>query len=177
MARNIRAQAAVDFMMSYGIALVIIFIAVSIIYKVSVASPLFIESLCTASPGFECESYAISASTGILTIQLSQATGGAIVIRGAACSSQPNGIGSVPAYGNVWVTNTATYYPANNALGTGTTIYSDNSNTMMMYCYTNTGVATGQLGSGFTGFVWINYTVPSYGNMTQQVAILNLRYT
>ena len=92
MARRLRAQAAVDFMMSYGIALVIVFIAVSIIFKVSLTTPVFVGSLCTSAPGFECETYTISASSGILYLTLSQATGGTIVINGEACASQPNGI-------------------------------------------------------------------------------------
>lgn len=177
MARRLRAQAAVDFMMSYGIALVIVFIAVSIIFKVSLTTPVFVGSLCTSAPGFECETYTISASSGILYLTLSQATGGTIVINGEACASQPNGIGSYPAYGNINVNSLAAYYPPSNGPGTGATVYSDNSNTMQMYCYTNTGVATGQFGTSFTGFVWLNYTVPSYGTVTQQVAILNLKYT
>ena len=37
--------------------------------------------------------------------------------------------------------------------------------------------ATGVLGNGFTGFIWLNYTVPGYGNLTQQVAQLNVKYT
>lgn len=177
MARGYRAQAAVDFMMSYGIALMVIFIAVSIIYKVSVVSPVFTQSTCTAAPGFECEGYALSASSGVLTLQLSQATGGSIVIRGAACASQPNSISNNPAYGNVKVTNTIAYYTTGNSPGTGITVYSDSSNTLVLYCYSNSGVATGTLGTGFSGFVWLNYTVPNYGNLTQQVAILNLKYT
>ena len=177
MARFVKAQAAVDFMMSYGIALIIIFIAVSIVYKVSVVSPVFSSSSCTAAPGFECEAYSLNAVNGILTIQLSQATGGTIIITGAACASQPNSIGNNPAYGNVRVANTIAYYPPYNAPTNGITVYSSGIATMMMYCYSGGGIATGQLGAGYTGFLWINYTVPNYGTLTQEVATLNMKYT
>ena len=174
--RLLRAQAAVDFMMSYGLALIIIFIAIAVIYKVSILSPALASSTCTATPGFSCEAFALSRN-GILTLQLSQATGGTVVINGAACASTPNAIGNNPAYGNVYVSNTPTYYFGTNSPGTGISLYSGSSNTMVLYCYSSTGVATGSLGNGFTGFVWLNYTVPGYGKTIQQVASLDARYT
>ncbi len=172
----LKAQAAVDFMMSYGIALIIIFIAIAVIYKVTILSPALAVSSCTASPGFSCEAFALNTS-GVLTLQLSQATGGSITIHGAACSSQPNVTGNKPAYGNIGVTPTAGYYFGTNAPGSGIPVYSGSANTMVLYCYGDSGVATGTLGDGFDGFVWLNYTVPSYGNVIQQVASLNVRYT
>lgn len=174
--RFFRAQAAVDFMMSYGIALIIIFMAVAVIYKVSILSPALATSTCTASAGFSCEAFALN-SNGILTLQLSQATGGTITINGAACSSLPSSTGNLPAYGNLQVSNTVTYYVGTNTIGTGINVYSDSSNTLVIYCYSVSGVATGSLGNGFTGFVWLNYTVPGYGGITQQVASLSLKYT
>jgi hypothetical protein len=170
------AQASVDFMMSYGIALIIIFIAVSLIYKVSVLNAVLSISSCIASPGFECEAFALNKS-GVLVLQLSQATGGSIIIKGAACASQASNIGAYPAFGNLNVINSILYYPPNNAPGTGINVYSDGSATLMIYCYSNAGVARGSLGNGYTGYVWLNYTIPSYGNITQQVAALNLKYT
>ncbi len=172
----LKAQAAIDFMMSYGIALIIILIAIAVIYKVTVLSPALAVSTCSAVPGFACEAYALN-SSGILTLELAQATGGSLTIHGAACSSQPNATGNRPAYGNVWVTNTVGYYFGSNSPGTGIPVYSGAANTMVLYCYGGSGVASGPLGSGFSGFVWLNYTIPNYGNVTQQVASLNVRYT
>ena len=174
------AQASVDFMMSYGIALIIIFIAISVIYKVSVLNSVLSISSCIASPGFQCEAFALNKS-GVLILQLSQATGGTIVINGAACASQVNNTGTKPAFGNIGVNNIIAYYPPNNAPGQGmfniVNVYSDSSSTMMMYCYSNLGVAKGSLGTGYVGYVWLNYTVPGYGSITQQIATLNLKYT
>ena len=174
--RLLRAQAAVDFMMSYGLALIIIFIAVAVIYKVSILSPALAVSSCTASPGFACEAYVLN-TNGILTLQLSQATGGTVSINGAACSSLPSANGNLPAYGNMYVTNTATYYVGTNTPGFGIPVYSGSSNTLNIYCYSSAGVATGSLGNGFTGFVWLNYTVPNFGNTIQEVASIDVRYT
>jgi len=176
MVRSLKAQAAVDFMMSYGIALIIIFIAVAVIYKVSVLSPVLAISSCTAAPGFECESYALNVN-GILALQLSQATGGSIIVRGAACSSQPNNTGNKPAFGNIKVANAIAYYPPGNSVGTGLSVYSGGSGTMNMYCYLQPGIAKGMLGNSYIGYIWLNYTVPGYGNLTQRVATINMRYT
>ena len=174
--QHLKAQAAVDFMMSYGIALIIIFIAVAVIYKVSVLSPALASSTCTASPGFACDAFILNRS-GILTLQLAQATGGTITINGVACSSLPSSSGNNPAYGNVYVANTPTYYFGTNSPGTGINLYSGSSNTLVLYCYSGGGIATGMLGNGFTGFVWLNYTVPGYGNVIQQVANIDAKYT
>jgi hypothetical protein len=176
MAQRTRAQAAVDFMMSYGIALIIIFIAISVIYKVSVLSPVLATSSCVASPGFECEAFALNKS-GVLLLQLSQATGGSIIIKGAACASQVNNAGVQPAFGNLNVINSIVYYPPYNSPGLGMNVYSDGSSTLMMYCYFGGGIAKGVLGNSYTGYVWLNYTIPNYGNVTQQIASLDLRYT
>lgn len=176
-----KAQAAIDFMMSYGIALIVIFIAVVIIYNVSVASPALTTMSCTPSAGFACETFALNRS-GVLLLQLSQATGGLITIRGAACSSLPNSTSNVlttrPAYGNIQVANTAnTFYPPYNSPGTGINVYSDESAILMLYCFSGSGIATGPLGNSYTGYVWLNYTVPGYGNLTEQVASLSVKYT
>jgi hypothetical protein len=176
MVHRLRAQAAIDFLTTYGIALLIIFIASAVIYNISVVRPALATSTCTAAPGFACESYALN-TNGVLSLTLSQATGGAITILGAACSSLPSASGNKPAYGNFNVINSIVYYTTNNAPGLGINVYSGESNTMYMYCYGPNGVATGNLGTGYDGFVWLNYTIPTYGNVVQQVAIISLRYT
>ena len=176
MLHGLKAQAAVDFMVSYGMALIIIFIAVAVIYKVTFLSPALATATCTPSAGFACEAFILNRS-GILTLQLSQATGGTITINGVACSSQVNNTGNKPAYGNIKVSNIATYYFGTNSPGSGTNLYSGSSNVMILYCYNGAGRATGSLGNGYTGFIWLNYTIPGYGNLTQEVAQLNVKYT
>ena len=173
---GMRAQAAVDFMVSYGIALIIIVIAVAVMYNIAMTSPVLATQSCTASPGFACSSFAID-TNGLLTISLSQATGGEIVVHGISCSSQQNTTGNKPAYGNIYVTAASQYYFSGNSPGSGVSIYSDSNSTLFPYCYSSGGAAAGSLGSGFIGFVWLNYTVPGYGNVIQQVASLDLKYT
>jgi hypothetical protein len=174
--RRLRAQAAVDFILSYGIALIIIVIAVSIIYKTNIVSPSLTTTACSPSAGFSCDFFALS-HNGILTVQMSQATGGEIVIKGVACSSQINATGNRPEYGNVYVTNGISYYPTGWSPSTGIPVFSDAGNTMILNCYSSAGLAKGPLGNTYLGYVWMNYSVPGYGNLTQIVATVNAKYT
>ncbi|MGB9732491.1 MAG: hypothetical protein ACP5JN_00670 [Candidatus Micrarchaeia archaeon] len=175
-----KLQAAVDFLMSYGVALIIIIIAVAVIYKVGVLNPVAAPVMCTPSPGFSCGIFAIN-SSGALTIYISQATGGPIVVHGVACSSAVNGSGNGPAYGNIYVTANPAYYPYNsyppNALQNGIVIYSGTGNTLYANCYNSAGIASGRLGNAFIGYLWLNYSMPGYQSTIQKVASVSLKYT
>ncbi|MEM0094627.1 MAG: hypothetical protein QXF41_01335 [Candidatus Micrarchaeaceae archaeon] len=175
---KIRLQAAVDFMMSYGIAILIITIAIGIIYKVGVLNPSLTPVSCTPAPGFSCGLFSMNRS-GALSIELAQASGAPIIINGVACSSGINQTSMLPAYGNIYVTSNSAFYPANSypiALGT-LQMYSGTSYTFKAYCYGAGGIATGSYGNVFLGYVWINYTVQGYGRITQQVATITVKYT
>lgn len=174
----IRLQAAVDFLMSYGIAFIVIAIAIAVIAKVVILTPTLVVSTCTPSPGFVCQSYFIN-TNGILTLQLVQATGGTLLVKGIACSTLPNTTGNLPASGNVKVTGWPTYYPSGMGPGQGVTMYSGNITTFTTYCFSQKGIDKGILGNPFIGYVWINYSTQGYGNgnIIQQVATINVRYT
>lgn len=182
-----RAQAAIDFVTSYGIAFVVIVIAVAVIYQTSIAAPSLTVSSCTAAPGFSCDFFALSGNTGILTVTLSQATGGQITIHGAACSSQLSGNGGGPLFGNYNVIgyNAVTnYYPSGNwingaAAPNGIVLYSDSGATMTLDCFSSAGgVAKGPVGNSFIGYLWLNYTpLGLTTNTVQRVASLNLVYS
>jgi len=174
--QKFRAQAAVDFLMSYGIALIVVTIAIAVIVKVAYLSPTLSTSTCTPAPGFACQYYAINTS-GVLKLSLAQATGSAIIVHGIACSTLPNTTGNRPAYGNVYVTNSLAYYPSGGSPGTGISLYSGSAYTFSLNCYGPSGIATSNLQGSFIGNVWLNYTVPGFGTLTQQVASVDLRYT
>jgi hypothetical protein len=171
-----RIQAAVDFLISYGIALLVIAIAIEIMYGLGVLNTSLIPVSCSAYTGFSCGPYFISANSGVMTITLSQSIGGPITINGAACASQKNASGDRPKFGNVYVTNNALYYPTALRPG-GNVIYSGGTYTFGINCYNGGGLATGFLGRVFYGFVWLNYTVSGYGAFKQGVAIVSVKYS
>ncbi len=171
-----KLQAAIDFLASYGMALIVLAIALAVIIKLAFLTPTLSTSTCTPAPGFACEFYAINTS-GQLVITLVQAIGSPIVVKGLACSSLANTTGNKPMYGNIYVTNSIAYYPNGGSPNTGITLYSGEAYTFYVNCYNAGGIATGNLGNGYIGYLWINYTLQGYGQQTQQVASLALRYT
>ncbi len=170
-----KLQVAVDFLSSYGIALVIIFIAFAAIYSIAL-SPNNPAVFCTPNPGFDCAFVSINAS-GVMTAKLSQATGTEITINGIACSSQQSSSADVPAFGNTGVSSSISYYPSQ-YYPPGNSMYSGSSYVFRMYCYSSSsGVATGKTGTPFTGYIWLNYTVPNYGSVVQKVAVFSTVYS
>ncbi|MDE1845825.1 MAG: hypothetical protein KGH53_00880 [Candidatus Micrarchaeota archaeon] len=173
-----RAQAAVDFMLSYGIAFMVILIAIAVIFKTGLLNPLIIPPSCSALPGFSCSQYSINATTGILTFTFAQATGGTITIQGLSCSSQKNSTGDKPRYGNIYTKSNTIFYPANyDPANIITNLPTTTSETVKMYCYNGGGKATGALGNAFFGYIWLNYTISGYGAVTQEIASITGKYS
>jgi hypothetical protein len=152
-------QAAMDFMMSYGIALLIIGVAVYVVFQIGIFTPILAPNECTAASSFSCRYYSLS-SNGLLTLDLSQATGGTMNITGVACSSGINATLNRPEYGNI---NVISETQGN------VTIYSGSSGIIHVYCYNGYGVAHGSIGSTFTGYVWINYTISNLPNTMHNI--------
>ena len=175
-----RLQAAVDFLMSYGIAFLIIIIAIAVIYKISLFNTELIPTSCTPYPGFSCSQYSI-ATNGLMYITLAQATGSKLLLHGVACSSSANTINNNPAYGNIHVDGESAYYPSGfysvGELSTGISMYSGSSSALEAYCYDGQGIASGPLGSGFLGYVWVNYTIPGYNSVITKAVALSMKYT
>lgn len=172
-----KAQAAVDFVASYGIALVIILIALAIIYRIGTSNQGLAAPTCTAVPGFSCDYFALN-SNGILTLRLSQAIGAPIYINGTSCSSQINATGNKPAFGNIYVTKQTAYYVTHGPYyPIGNVIYSSSYYIFTIPCYGPVGQASGQVGSAFTGYIWLNYTIKNYGTQTQRIASISAPYT
>ncbi len=173
-----KAQIIIDFLASYGIALFIIAISLAIIYKISVQNQYLFSSSCVASAGFSCSYYRIN-STGILNVTVAQATGGSVLVKGIACSSNINSTGNAPEYGNIYVTNGLSFYPPAYSPGTGVLIESGSKYRFLLNCYSSGGIASStQLGSTFSGYIWFNYTIPDTGmKVTQIVASAEIKYT
>lgn len=179
--RRFRSQEALDFMLSYGVAILIIAIAIYVVAQLGAFNPNIAPVSCTPSPGFACISYAIN-TNGTLIATISQATGGTMSIAGAACSSSVNATGNKPEYGNIGVLGWASapsYYPAGIA-SSSITSYSGGSFLVEAKCYNGAGIAVGNLGNVFTGYLWLNYTfsdLPSSVHHVTDIATFTAKYT
>lgn len=174
-----RSQAAIDFIISYGIVLFAIAMALAIVVSLGLFNIPLAPTACTPAPAFTCISYNLNQSGGF-SILLSQSTGATINVTGIACSSAANTIGYGPAYGNTAVLpylRAPQYYPSN-MLVMGKSIYSDGTAYLVVNCYGPSGLAAGRVGNTFTGFIWLNYTYAGLKpNNIEQAAALTLKYT
>ncbi|MGD0510456.1 MAG: hypothetical protein ABSA33_01315 [Candidatus Micrarchaeaceae archaeon] len=175
--RERRAQASIDMLVAYGIAILITSIAIYVILQLGVFNTRLAPTYCNAAPSFSCAGYAI-ATNGLLTMVFSQSTGATLNVTGVACSTQPSNNATAPRFGNIGVTPSSAYYASGQ--WNSIIVYSSNNTRISMYCYGPSGFANGQLGNGFTGYVWINYTVsslPSNYHNIQQMASVSAKYT
>ncbi|EET90386.1 MAG: hypothetical protein UNLARM2_0240 [Candidatus Micrarchaeum acidiphilum ARMAN-2] len=176
-------QTALDFMISYGIAFIIIAVALAVILSTDVFSAGLAPDVCTPQPGFTCDSFAVSPS-GVFVIKLSQTTDSTINVTAAACSTLPNPNNvSRPFYGNVDLLpydKAPQYYP-DSSLQYGAIIYSGGYAVISTYCYSGPdSIASGHYGNQFIGYFWINYTtsglLPTNHNIVR-VASFTTKYT
>ncbi len=177
---NMKLQSTIDYMVSYGVALAIIAVAIYVMSSFGLFNPYLSPKVCTPASGFICNGYTIS-SNGIVSVLFSQVTGTTLNINGVACSTNVNLTNaSLPAYGNVHVVKYSgmpSAYP--NALASSMVMQSDTANTIEAYCYNNKGYAKSKLGNTFNGYVWINYTVSGLPNKNNIVRIISItsKYT
>lgn len=182
LARTQRSQAAIDFMTSYGIALLLIAIAVFVVLQLGVFNYSTASQYCYPVPGFTCSAYSIN-TTGDLTLVMSQSTGGTVNVNGAACSTSPNTMTTGPISGNLNVLSynyAPSFYP-NNALASALALNPGQKGEIYLNCYNSGGnLAKGQIGSTFLGYVWLNYSysnLPSNYINIQRVFSLTIKYT
>ncbi|MGB9703678.1 MAG: hypothetical protein ACPLXS_03135 [Candidatus Micrarchaeales archaeon] len=84
--QKIRAQSAVEFLLTYGWGILIISIAIIAIASSPLFSNPFYSRYCYISPGFGCSQFLIN-SSGNLSIMVIQATGMNVNITRIACST------------------------------------------------------------------------------------------
>ncbi len=181
--QGLRAQMSLDFLISYGVAFIIISVAIYIVMTSGIFNPSIVPDNCVPAPSFVCDSYGIN-TTGAMDIKLSQATGGTINITGVACSSAPNATNeNEPEDGDIGIRGYSGFphgYPANAMTANGIIIYSDGYGVLGAYCYASDGkIDSGSLGNGFTGYIFINYTtsgLPSQHTLIN-VASISMKYT
>ncbi|MCL5427656.1 MAG: hypothetical protein M1321_00535 [Candidatus Marsarchaeota archaeon] len=176
-----KAQAALDFMSSYGMAIIIIVTAVTAVYSISTSSTHVFSQSCAGNSGFACGPFELN-SSGVLNITLQQDIGADITVYGLACTSSINNTGTetLPAYRNVYVTSNTYYYPAGSSPGAGVTINTGSGHQFQIYCYTASQKATrvNESGNDFVGYVWANFSIAGrQSDIIQLIATVEAKYT
>ncbi len=160
--RNQRAQSAMEYLMTYGWAILIIAVVLGALFALGVFnSSSFLGSACVAQPGYLCQQATLNDS-GVLTMTLGQSNGYNeynIKLACTATQASNGGPNNASAYNNdnfnralpaiSWgIISTNSTFPA----GVSTQVSG-------IQCYTDTGVPASGLaiGQSYTGTLWIEY--------------------
>lgn len=174
--KGFKAQAAVDFMASYGFAILVILIAIIVIYEVGFGSVNgFTQAACNVQPGFSCD-YVNLNTTGVLSLKLSQSIATNMKLNALACSTALNATGMGPVYGNVNVIGANSFYPSGEN-PSGMTFYSSSDSLFYINCYGNYGKLNGEAGKPVLVYVLINYTTPGFEPTRQLIITYDGAYT
>ncbi|MCL5433890.1 MAG: hypothetical protein M1538_02855 [Candidatus Marsarchaeota archaeon] len=185
-----RAQSAMEYLMTYGWAILIIAIVLAILFKLGVFSGASLTGTsCLGSPGFSCSNPVLSSTAG-LSFSLGQSTGSELYNVLIACSGS-SGAAGYPADGTYWDTlssggaatpNNAlpvTSAPASTAslnLANGQSVTVSN---VICYDSSNSPTTGYTIGQSFQGYIWLAYSTSSTGTpiQTQKAITISVKAT
>ena len=176
-----RAQSAMEYLMTYGWAILIIAVVLGALFSLGVfSSTSLLGTSCIATPGYLCQSPLLSHTSGTLSIQFGQNTGSTIYNVIIACSATTSSNGNGPyitgsptgnflaspnlGYSEFTSTGAATGVAAGNTLqvNSGYTLTLSGIN-----CFSSSGADLTanppSIGSGFTGTLWVGYNTTGSG--------------
>ena len=176
-----KLESSIDFLLSYTIVIIVLISILTAAFLIIKTQHIY---SCTSPPNFNC-GYVSIGTNGILTVKISQAIGSDIKINGVACADQQNATTDTPKYGNVQVNSinpSNSFYPVQLGVSgdyaPGNYINTGSSYVFYVNCYQVGGsLAKGTLGSQFSGYLWLNYTIPNYGTQVERIATFTITYT
>ena len=159
---HLRAQSAMEYLTTYGWAILILGIVLVSLYALGVFNPAnFASSQCILNAGFSCLSFFIT-SNGILTVNLEQATSDPVNITAIGCNANQT---------------TANMIAPNNPPSNQLYITVGGNRTVSVQCYAGSTTFSGTPGQLFTGYIALNYTddvtqLPNtlYGKLSVQIS-------
>jgi hypothetical protein len=135
-----RLQAAIEYLTTYGWALIIIALAVAVVFSLISSSPP--QQQCILPAGLSCSSFFI-ATNGMLSVVLQQVTQTPINITSLACNTNP-----------VFANAQQPYNPPSNQVP----IQIGGSSQLNVQCWTSAAKFSGSVGTTFYGYLFVNYT-------------------
>jgi len=149
-----KLQAAMEYLMTYGWAILIIALALGVLYSLGILNPSRLKPvMCMLPAPFSCQIQSFNVG-GVLSITLAQGSGQTITINQIACvdNSLLSSTTGLPTAG--WTT-----------LSSPPTITSGSAATITVTCYKAASTSyTGTIGSSFGGTLVINYALSSSPN-------------
>ena len=157
----LKAQSAMEYLMTYGWAILIIAVVLGALFQLGVFSGAsLVGTSCIGSPGYLCKSPTLTAS-GYLTFTLGQNTGATLYNVELACASSPDSTGQPypnSAYNSI--SSSGLSLPAST---TGNSLVNGQTLTIsQLPCYSPSGtLSSGNIGASFSGYIWVQYTTQS----------------
>ena len=111
MLRGKKAQAAMEFLMTYGWAILVVLIVIGALAYFGVLNPQsLLPEKCTLQTGFNCRNHIVSASSDSITIELLNGMGRTIIIRDGSSANGDLGnlLNNCTTTANVTIGNGAT---------------------------------------------------------------------
>jgi len=157
-ARKLRAQSAMEYLMTYGWAILIIAVVLGALFAMGVFnSPSLVGTVCIPLSGYYCANPVLSTS-GTLTLTIGQATG----------TSYSNAVAYIVPSGST----------LNTGIDPSNSIGPLNSGQTVTATFSNIGANTilpSSLGAVFAGQVWLVYSTASASNIETQIATLTVK--
>jgi len=160
-----KLQAAMEYLMTYGWAILIIALALGVLYSLGVLNPSRLKPvMCMLPAPFSCQVGGFTTG-GKLNITLMQGSGQQMTITAVACVDnshiQSNGLpdnGCTSSAPYCWTTISSSNAVPSNNLASGSSITLIN-----IQCYPSGsgGFGTQPIGSVFSGTLVVNYTIGS----------------
>jgi len=159
MGKRFKAQSAMEYLMTYGWAILIIAVVLGALFSLGVFSgSSLLGTSCIATTGFLCQNPLLSTS-GTLTATIGQENGYTAYNAYFYVSPQSSGVGT-------------TGFPTTVSPCTSPTPGTDlvSGQTVTISC--PTGLSSPTIGTPFSGYIWLNYSSTSGGPATisQKVA-------
>jgi len=150
-----RAQAAMEYLITYGWAVLIMLVVVGVLFYLGIFNPKAIAACSFQTPGFTCYAYKLASNTSNnehgLILDLGQATGHDIKVTGINCTASGTWIVTefTAAQGNVTVSS------GNHKMLNGT---STNPG-VIVNCYKADGstIGTTDASAYYTGKIYVHY--------------------
>ncbi len=179
--RASKAQSAMEYLMTYGWAILIIAVVLGALFSLGVFSGgNLLGTSCVSSPGYLCSNPSL-ATTGQLSFTFGQNLGITIYNLEMACAATSNSAGlpnfaspyngwdviggNTATLGTALPTNGVTQLAANALVANGLTMVPGQTQVVTgLLCYGSTGVpiaipsSAAAVGTSFSGYIWVNYT-------------------
>jgi hypothetical protein len=186
-----KGQTAMEYLMTYGWAILIIMVVVAVLFYLGVFNLGSTISQCTFPPGFTCVANKLQAGTAKLYLKIGQGTGHNIMITGINCTQNtdtsamtkgayiyyPNYAPVPAASNNINMSSGASGVIAD-SIGVNATTSGAPANSTLIICSLTDGTKPGDVGIGSTynGKIYINYTETDTGLPRIAVGTYTARY-